>query len=176
MLPTAGRRGDRTRCAHGRDVVTEGQWNNGIDTREARQEPAAVLLRHAAGYDDLSQSTRFLERQRRPDGVRALTRCGPDEAASINDEHVGLFRIFADGGAGRYHVSEHDLCIHEVLVAAEVEEADTLRCRCALSQSRSGKSFLAHTAIVADTAAQCQKIRLCQRRTVTKFSQPLKTP
>ena len=91
----------------------------------------AEALREATGNNDaLGTVSGFAEFGGLQDGVHALFLCGVDEGAGVDDYDVGLGGVVGDLDAVLKERTEHDFGIHEVLGAAQGNEADAERLFC----------------------------------------------
>src|SRR5438105_15110862 len=96
-----------------------------VDLRDRLLELGAVLLHHAAGYDQSLDAVplppRYLE-----DGIdRLLLRC-IDEAAGVDDHHVRCFEVVGDRDRRLLaELTEHDLGIDEIFGAAQGDHPDS---------------------------------------------------
>ena len=90
----------------------------GIDFRDALLDFVAVALDEAAGDDKLFGRAGGFVAGHFEDGVNRLLLGCVDEAAGVDDEDFGFFRVSGEAGAGVIEQAHHDLGIDEVFGTA----------------------------------------------------------
>ena len=89
---------------------------------------AAIALHQAAGDDQLLGAADFLVLGHFEDGVDRLLLGGIDEAAGVDDEHVGLIGMRRELVAFGDELAHHDFTIDEVFGTAQTDETDFQDC------------------------------------------------
>ncbi len=84
----------------------------------------AVALDHASGDDQFLRAAEFLVLGHFEDGLHGFLLRRRDEAARVDDEHVGVARARRDFVACARENAHHHLAIDEVLRASQAHESD----------------------------------------------------
>ena len=93
-----------------------------VDLRKLAGQLSRVPLREAAGDHELLAGAGFLVAAHLEDRLDRFLLRGPDEATSVDDDHLRGRRVIHDFEARLPAHPEHDLGVHAVLRAAERDE------------------------------------------------------
>ena len=98
--------------------------DHGVNFRDLLADVVAIAFDHAAGDDQFLRAPEFFVFGHFQDRVHGLFLRGLDEAAGVDDEHVGLARARREFVAGARKNAHHHLAIHEVLGASQADESN----------------------------------------------------
>ena len=88
----------------------------------------AEPLRQAAGNNDrLAPPVRVAQFHGFENGIHALLLRGVNERAGVDDDGIGLRGVIGDFDAAFQQGAEHDFGVHQILGAAERNQADAQR-------------------------------------------------
>jgi hypothetical protein len=95
-----------------------------IDPGHLAQQVVLAALGQAARHDDGADPALLLEGQHLADDPQRLLPGRLDEAAGVDDHHVGAFGLACQGVAVLGQLTEHALGIDQVLGAAQADEGE----------------------------------------------------
>ena len=95
-----------------------------VHFRDLFADVVAVAFDHASGDDQFLRAAEFFVFGHFQDGVHGFFLRGLDEAAGVDDQHVGFAGAGREFVAGARKNAHHHLAIHEVLRASQADESD----------------------------------------------------
>ena len=98
--------------------------DHGIHFGDLFADVVAIALDHASGDDQFLRAAEFFVFGHFQDGLHGFLLRGLDEAAGIDDQHVGFAGARREFVAGARENAHHHLAIHEVLRASQADESD----------------------------------------------------